>query len=348
MFLIKARAQYHISHSSCADESCYWRRKFRTYMLFVICIYPIGLLIYMLNVPVSESKGFVIGLTSAWTALCFASRPVYAIRPDQIRKKHFILYLRGFSQDNYSQTIKELNKEVAGNGFSEGHFIHLLKQYMPVYAVGMTREFEAPHGALRVYLDDSVWEDEVEKLMDKARLIVILVNDSESCIWELRHARKYKDKIVYICDNQDKVLKVREFSSKSYESIIPIGLQAGRICFYDNNDHKSVSLTYDNSNKGYSSVIHTIMKNKFNLHRIVISNKTFQKWCTYLAIFLFTPFMLGVSFYVDTHTPLKDDIALFMTMAIITLVCFCILPLLLYDISYASKRNLKISKMEAK
>lgn len=345
MYFIKARAKYYIGNSKSADESCYWRKKFGIYRLLVGSIYPIGLLIYLLNTPVSESKGFVIGLTSAWTAICLTALPIYAIRPDQIKKKHFILYLRGFSQDNYSQTMKELNKDVKGSCFSEGHFIHLLKQYMPVYAVGMTKEFEAPHGALRVYLNDVDWEEEVEILMDKATLIVILVNDSESCIWELRRARKYKDKIVYICDNQDKVISVRGLSSKSYESILPIGLHSGRICYYDDSKRNNESISYDNSDRGYASVIHAIMRNKFNLHRWIISNRK-DKQLTYIFSIISIPIIFGVMMYVELNSSLKEDRTLFITLMIIAITGILLIPRIIYDILYARSRNIKLSNIE--
>ena len=69
---------------------------------------------------------------------------------------------------------------------------------MPAYAVGMTKELNSPIGAERIYLNDAEWESEVMDLMTKASLIVILLNDSQSCIWEICKSNQFKNKVVFI------------------------------------------------------------------------------------------------------------------------------------------------------
>jgi hypothetical protein len=73
----------------------------------------------------------------------------------------------------------------------------------------MTKEIESPRGALRVYLSDSNWKEDVYDLMHNAQKIYILVNDRNSCIWEIEQSIEMIDKTVYIVDDLQKYDNVR-------------------------------------------------------------------------------------------------------------------------------------------
>ena len=85
-----------------------------------------------------------------------------------------------------------------------------LQKSINVVAVGMTKEISSPEGgAQRVYLNDDTWQKDVKLMMEKAYKIVILVNDRDSCIWEIEQSAEMQDKTVYIVDDLMKFNNVR-------------------------------------------------------------------------------------------------------------------------------------------
>lgn len=202
---IKKNILRHIEESNSADEACSYRKKFFIQRLIIAIVFGGIALLVILSEPNAETNSIMVGLLIAWTSYQNRhSLPVSGKRPNDIAKSKFVLYLRGFAQDNYSLGQIDLSKRRKNlNNFSEAHFINILKQYMPVYAVGMTKELNAPIGAERIYLNDTEWEQEVLSLMNKASLIVILLNDSLSCIWEIRESNQFKNKVVFISHNRE-------------------------------------------------------------------------------------------------------------------------------------------------
>ena len=107
--------------------------------------------------------------------------------------KRFVLYLRGFNNDNYAHE-KHIYELFSKEEFSEYFFFMKTQEHIPVCAVGMTKEFDSPFGAQRIYLDDNTWRKDVKDLMEKASRIYILVNDRESCIWEIKQSSEFLGK----------------------------------------------------------------------------------------------------------------------------------------------------------
>lgn len=339
--LVRAKAHNAIKVAPDADSSCYYRKQFAIIRLLIVFLTGIIFVVILANME--KVSGLTIGLISGWSGTCFLLNfPAYAIRPTQIKDKHFVLYLRGFSRDNYSETTEDLQKTDKSDSFSEGRFIHLLKQYLPVYAVGMAKEFEAPHGANRVYLNDSDWEQEVEALMSRATLIVILLNESDSCIWEIRHARKYKDKIVYICDNQDKLVNVRQKLNVLRESGIPIGVKVDTATFSDTNGSAS-TVQISHTDKEYSMFIHKLMKDKFGLNRHIFSNRGIKKIATVTGIIL-APVLIGYFMLLDMHPFFKGIEHPYVWLSI-ALGLFFIGPYIIREFMYRNKRNNIMGKL---
>lgn len=136
----------------------------------------------------------------------------------------FSLYLRGFEDDNYSK-----NHHFKKNRFSEYQLVRLLKTRIQVCAVGMTKELDSPDGAIRVYVNDNSWKEDVRELMDKSESIYILVNDRPSCLWEIEQSAELKSKTVYLVDNivryqnvQAKLDHVLNLPALPYDSDEPI------------------------------------------------------------------------------------------------------------------------------
>lgn len=117
--------------------------------------------------------------------------------------EEFLLYLRGFKQDDYKTggiQIKSFNEEEL---FSEA------LKYVKSYAIGMTKELYAPTGATRVYFDDNEWKAGVRTLIANANAIIINVHNSENCIFEIKECQKYMNKTIFIAldENEYSIVK---------------------------------------------------------------------------------------------------------------------------------------------
>lgn len=130
--------------------------------------------------------------------------------------KPFVLYLRGFENDNYSSKFK-IESQGKYISFSEYNLVKEMKSRIPVYAVGMTKETYSPVGADRVYLDDSTWKDDVRELMVAADKIVILVDDKENCIWEIEQTYNLKEKTIFIVNDYYKYLMAKFKLENKYD-----------------------------------------------------------------------------------------------------------------------------------
>lgn len=164
-----------------------------------------------------------------------------------LMNKPFALYLRGFNDDSYDNKFKEKK-------FNELFFSEVVRENlrMNMYAVGMTKELDSPVGAERVYVDDECWKKEVSILMKKASRIYILVNNRESCVWEMQQVAPYIEKTVFIVNDKKHYKDVKE-------SLFPY------IVFPEMNDNKvkqfffnskMIAIPYSNSKweKDYISI----------------------------------------------------------------------------------------------
>lgn len=134
----------------------------------------------------------------------------------------FVLYLRGFRHDDYAPDSYSVVRTYKGH-FSE----QILHEYLnvPMCAVGMNKELWQPKGAMRVYVDDNCWKDDVKNLMEKSLMNVILVNDRSSCIWEIEQSCSQLNKTIFVVDDVDvykrakadlKVFELPEVDLKEY------------------------------------------------------------------------------------------------------------------------------------
>lgn len=168
----------------------------------------------------------------------------------------FALFLRGFEDDDYSKE-KDLVKSKDIDKFSEYKFINLLETKIPTCAVGMTKETDSPYGAKRVYVDDDSWQSDVAELMTKAENIYILVNNRESCIWEIEQTANIQNKTIYIVNEIDKYNEVRKaLENKIDLPIIPSELLvSGKHYFITTNNGERKISVYENNRDGYASIL---------------------------------------------------------------------------------------------
>lgn len=225
-----------LQNSTNVDESVSIRRKMKWirnislvgFLLLYLVIGPI-VVAHMSNVTWSQywlsgsTPAFGILIYSIWQAFRQKDEnnplsPISTKRKENVLKanKPFILYLRGFENDDYASKFKieSYGKYIS---FSEYHLVKEIKKRIPVYAVGMTMETYSPVGADRVYLDDSTWKEDVRELMIAADKIVILVNDKENCVWEIEQTYDLKDKTIFIVNDYYKYLMVRFKLGKKYD-----------------------------------------------------------------------------------------------------------------------------------
>jgi CYTH domain-containing protein len=95
--------------------------------------------------------------------------------------------------------------------------MRLLKTRIRVCAVGMTKELDSPDGAIRVYVNDKTWQENVRELMEKAQEIYILINDRDSCLWEIEQSASMQSKTTYIVSDLDKYNRARSALKDSLE-----------------------------------------------------------------------------------------------------------------------------------
>jgi hypothetical protein len=199
---------------------------------------------------------------------------------------------------------------------------------MSVYAVGMTKELNSPIGAERIYLNDTEWESEVMDLMTKASLIVILLNDSQSCIWEICKSNQFKNKVVFISNNSDKLTNIRKELNKQYVYPLPIGLKDKTISYFIENTNETLISEYSNTEKSYMQIIKELMFKKFGLRRFVFTQKRLNWIFGVYGILLYICWtILALKYNLNTTTAI--------VWGIFSYVASIILILFVYEKLYA-------------
>lgn len=292
-----------IKNSDDADESCFYRKKFFWQRIIITSLYVVIAMYIIFSGDAADVNCIMVGVVYAWSSfIASRSLPLSGKHPNDIKSK-FVLYLRGFAFDDYTTNNKTLSEKKDINKFSEGLFIGILKQYMPVYAVGMTKELCSPIGAERIYLNDANWESEVLDLMTRASLIVILLNDSPSCIWELSKSNQFKKKVVYICDNNSKLLRIRKELNKQSVYPIPIGLTDRTISYVLEDSNRVIISEYSNKENDYMRILKKMMYEKLGLRRFIFTQKRLNMavWF-YIAIMVVCWWSLALKFDLSANS----------------------------------------------
>lgn len=174
---------------------------------------------------------------------------------DYVNSK-YSLFLRGFDNDDYRK-IDELEnpKTEKYEHLSEYWFFKLLsKKYrLPIVSVGMTKELDSPLGTKRIYLDDTEWRAGVRILMENADKIIILVNDRESCIWEIAQTKDFLNKTIFIADDENK-FNTAKGRVREYLDLPQLQLPSDKYAVITNAPLTEVQY-FDNSRMGYSEML---------------------------------------------------------------------------------------------
>lgn len=223
-----------ISMANTAEQTVSFRKTYRILRLFIIVLFTIVIIpvlaywsYLMLDTSFSNPERHIINMI-IMVALTYStmSLPISGLTIDKFdESRPFALYLRGFAKDDYEPRkamgiverirlmngIRPTKKDSQQLSFSEQEFYKALKEYLPVYSVGMTKELESPEGSKRIYLNDETWQRDVAFLISKASYVFVLVNPSDSCMWEIRRClAEAMVKTVFFVDDEEAANTLRE------------------------------------------------------------------------------------------------------------------------------------------
>ena len=184
----------------------------------------------------------------------------------------FVLYLRAFSTDDYNA---KTNESLSWSTFSEDEFVRSLRGMFPVCAIGMTKEIVAPRGAMRVYVSDATWQTDVRELMERAELIVVLVDDRPSCLWEIEQSSDLLEKTAFIVVDKEKYnsarIKVVDsiiLPEVTSEVFLPFCVHRLKNCACENTMAGGTDIfSFKNSLKGYDEVWDHLLEAGINKRR---------------------------------------------------------------------------------
>lgn len=212
--IIQGKYAKNIEKSSSLEDAINARKKY-----YVVRYVSIGILIIsgFLIASITQIVKYgvfyiddILIFTVSFTVLVFGTtiafsdknvfNPISLLTINNIRKRKmpFSLFLRGFVRDDYSSAH---DTQIYGYSFSENTLANAFSRLTPLFAVGMTKELVAPNGAKRIYLSDDTWQDDVYYLMRRAKIIYILINGSDNCIWEIEQSLKMPEKTCFIVDD---------------------------------------------------------------------------------------------------------------------------------------------------
>jgi hypothetical protein len=105
-----------------------------------------------------------------------------------------VVYLRSFQDDSKAAAVMSGGVPfwalvgLASKKTEEEMLVDQLTPFGPVIAIGRPGEELPELGAARMYVDSSVWHNEVEAQLDKAALVVLRLGSTEGLWWELEHS----------------------------------------------------------------------------------------------------------------------------------------------------------------
>ena len=196
-----------------ARKTLKWVRIITTFVLIVVlCVIDIAIGISFGSTDeIGQVIGRDVGLIIAYAimkgwSLLKGNIQTYSKEGYLSRHNNFVLYLRAFEADFYNKSPKSHSLE---SNLTKA----IKKMGSNICAIGMTKELDAPYGADRVYVGDDTWQTDVAELMQKAKMIFILMSDRESCIWEIAQGARMLDKICFIVNDAEKYKNIKNNST---------------------------------------------------------------------------------------------------------------------------------------
>ena len=178
------------------------------YSLLVICLFG-GAAAYFL-VKMWDDKGLAVYILTLLIALP-ALEVFYTLvfrktgnlslleATDVVGKVHpYALYLRAFRADQRRIIFKE-----------EDLVQQLLQQRVYTFAVGLPEEIDSSPGALRVYINNDTWQEEVRMLLEASSYVFLRVCNTEPCLWEIRQVLASEKELYIIVDDPEDYAAVK-------------------------------------------------------------------------------------------------------------------------------------------
>ena len=198
------------------------------------------------------------------------SLPISVETKDTYLSRHedFVLYLRAFHNDKYIDenmtdvTVPYLfegpkpDDQYVFESFCEQFFMDEINRFLPSSAIGMSSEMECPIGASRIYVDDISWQEDVLELMGRSTWIIVLLEDRESCLWELEQSLKMREKTIYIVDDLEIYSRIKNKKTLLSLPVIPECCLGHRHFFLRWMGNKYVVLPFENTIQDYRWFAH--------------------------------------------------------------------------------------------
>ena len=169
---------------------------------------------------------------------------------DLFLRKHdsFVLYLRGFYTDNYGDAYSGYLKSIPIFNlvfrllYKRQAFFHekafmkrlTLRKLPNPCAIGNPKEIDSPGGAIRVYLREDTWHEDVVEMMDHSRMVIVLVNSSPSCVLEIDHSMTMLEKTFFLITEPFLYEGVRsQIANSGSLPSIPVDMEAPCYLYFD-------------------------------------------------------------------------------------------------------------------
>ena len=145
-----------------------------------------------------------------------------------LQEREFVLYLRSFTDDVAGSRL------VGVGGLSmEEQFVRTLNQFGPVMTIGSPGEAQPHAGAYRLYLDNTSWQQSVEQLLEKAKLVVIRTGLSSGLHWEIERVvrRVSPQRVLMVVDDKVEMRRCLECVRNVHSQVSPsVNLGWRRVC----------------------------------------------------------------------------------------------------------------------
>lgn len=220
--------EYRISRIPIARKAVRYRRLYNIFRLLFIILFVGICVIYfrifgdvLLSMDTKMAAWVLLSIFGLiFVTLASLRLPVSTCTKDEIKDKEFVIYLRGFVNDNYDisgDTHKFLSyfsmrniinptskKETRPEDlpFSEEKLAKAFGKKMQVYCVGQPKDVYSPHGCKRVYLDHASWKEDVVELIKRAKYVFIHLHNTANCQWEvIECATQVPEKTIFLVED---------------------------------------------------------------------------------------------------------------------------------------------------
>jgi len=193
----------------------------------------------------------------------------------------FSLYLRPFASDDRRVSRRQ-----------EKWICKEADRYFKLYAIGNPGKIMPSVGAESIFAEDATWKNDVEKLMVKAKYIILRVGDSEGSKWELERDvdDQLEKRTIFLIDSQSALNIFYSVIQPVFSSNLKMPVSGTLAIYFDekNNcwmsrkiisrkDVKNLMLEYIKSHCECSEVYNAFIEKKKHMLRYLFNSENFPK-----------------------------------------------------------------------